>query len=60
MIRQNKAGLVAIAEALLDRETLTGDEVRKLAYRATERGDGSLAVAVSQPKARPITLQPTV
>lgn len=60
MIRDNKAGLVAIAEALLDRETLTGDEVRKLAYPTTERGDSSFGPTAPQAKVRPITLQPTV
>jgi cell division protease FtsH len=60
MIRKNKDGLVAIAEALLDRETLTGDEVRKLAYPATEHRDASPVDAAPKAKARPITLQPTV
>lgn len=35
IIRDNKDRLTAIAEALLDRETLTGDEVRRLSHAWT-------------------------
>ncbi|MBY3157241.1 hypothetical protein HFO56_33490 [Rhizobium laguerreae] len=59
MIRENRGGLVAIAEALLDRETLTGDEVRRLATPTADQ-ESTVAEAPHLPlKVRPITLQPT-
>ncbi|MBY3432909.1 hypothetical protein HFN89_01795 [Rhizobium laguerreae] len=54
-----KDGLVAIAEALFDRETLTGDEVRRLAAPAVGQKEAAVAEAPHLPvKVLPITLLP--
>jgi cell division protease FtsH len=55
IIRDNKDRLVAIADALLDRETLTGDDIRKLSSASRPKPAEEVIAAK---RFRPITLQP--
>ncbi|MCZ7862402.1 AAA family ATPase [Agrobacterium salinitolerans] len=55
MIRDNKDRLTAIAEALMDRETLTGDEVRKLTHAQHQEQEAPL---IEAKRFRPIAVQP--